>query len=86
VPVTVVLLALVMVNWHPQPVDDCPCFEDAIASIGISMGSILSRWHALHWGFDDEFFSSKTPGSKGETWNDVGIWLGFAACKMVVGE
>jgi hypothetical protein len=84
--VTIVPVALVMINQHPQPVDDCPCFEDAIAFISVAMGSILSRWHAARWGFDGPFFNSKMPGSEGITWSDDGLWWAFATWKMVVGD
>jgi Helicase associated domain (HA2) len=29
-----------MVNQHRQPVDDCPCFEDAIAFVSVVMGKL----------------------------------------------
>jgi dihydrosphingosine 1-phosphate phosphatase len=75
-----------MVNQHPQPVDDCPCFEDAIAFVSVVLGSLLARWHAVRFGFDETFFKSAMPGSSGDTWRDVGLWWGVAAWKMVVGE
>jgi len=75
-----------MVNQHPQPVDDCPCFEDAIAFVSVLMGSLLARWHAVHYGFDERFFTSMMPGSAGQTWDDVSVWWWFAVSKMVVGK
>jgi hypothetical protein len=85
VPLVLVPLCLIMVNQHPQPVDDCPCFEDAIAFVSVVMGSLLARWHATHYGFDERFFRSVMPGSAGETWGDTGVWFVFAMVKMVVG-
>src|SRR5271170_5257047 len=29
-PASACLLCLLLTNQHPQPVEDCPCFEDAI--------------------------------------------------------
>ena len=75
-----------MVNQHPQPVDDCPCFEDAIAFVSVVLGSLLARWHATQYGFDEQFFRSVMPGSAGQTWADVGVWFVFATMKMVVGQ
>lgn len=86
VPAIVIPLALIMVNQHPQPVDDCPCFEDAIAFVSVVLGSLLSRWHAVHFGFDETFYKSVMLGSSGDTWRDMGLWWSVAAWKMVVGE
>lgn len=33
-----------MVVVHPQPLDDCPCFEDAIAFLSVVMGVVTARW------------------------------------------
>ncbi|KAG8851831.1 hypothetical protein FRB91_007354 [Serendipita sp. 411] len=49
-PVTATLLCLLLTNQHPQPVDDCPCFEDAIASLALLTGTVMSRWHASQVG------------------------------------
>lgn len=41
-PLIVIGLGLLAVNQHPQPVDDCPCFEDAIAFVSVMVGLLLS--------------------------------------------
>ncbi|WWC97890.1 hypothetical protein V866_004778 [Kwoniella sp. B9012] len=46
VPGITVPLTLAMVHYHPQPLDDCPCFEDAIAVLSVILGSFLGHW----WG------------------------------------
>lgn len=84
-PVTIIPLALLMVHEHPVPVDNCPCFEDAIAFVSVMLGSILSRWHAAHYGFDESFYITAMPGSARETWVDIGIWCATAMIKLVVG-
>ncbi|KIK37335.1 hypothetical protein CY34DRAFT_776193 [Suillus luteus UH-Slu-Lm8-n1] len=33
VPSTMIPICLPLVHYHPHPVDDCPCFEDAIAGL-----------------------------------------------------
>jgi dihydrosphingosine 1-phosphate phosphatase len=63
-----------------------PCFEDAITFVSVGMGSLLSRWHAVPWGFDDTFFRSVMPGSLGDTWERTAIWWTVAATKMLFGE
>lgn len=74
-----------MVNQHPVPIDDCPCFEDAIAFVSVLMGSLLGRWHAVRYGFDQSFFATSMPGSDVLGWTDRGIWWGAASLKMFFG-
>jgi dihydrosphingosine 1-phosphate phosphatase len=74
-----------MVNQHPVPIDDCPCFEDAIAFVSVLMGSLLGRWHAVHYGFDASFFGTSMPGSAGSGWADRSMWWSVAAIKMIFG-
>lgn len=50
VPIAVIPAGLLMVSVHPQPVDDCPCFEDAIAFISVAMGVGLARWSGIRFG------------------------------------
>jgi len=83
----IIPLTLLIVHRHAEPVDDCPCFEDAIAFVSVIMGTVLGRWHAANWGLDEHagFFQSKTPGWEGNDMGDWSLWLAFAALKMVVG-
>jgi len=85
VPMTIIPLALIMVNQHPVPVDDCPCFEDAIAFVSVLMGSLLGRWYAVQNGFDQSFFSTSMPGSGGSGLADRSMWWSIASLKMVFG-
>lgn len=86
-PVSLSLLCLLLVNQHPQPVDDCPCFEDAIASLALLTGTCISRWHASQVGMDvpSGFYTSRTPGWENVTWEDTITWWLFAVMKMVTG-
>lgn len=45
VPYAVVPLTLAAVHYHPQPVDDCPCFEDAIAVLAVVLGTFMGHWY-----------------------------------------
>ncbi|KZT66652.1 hypothetical protein DAEQUDRAFT_730063 [Daedalea quercina L-15889] len=85
VPMLTIPVCLLMVHWHPQPVDDCPCFEDAIAFISVLMGEILSRWYMLHNGYDDSFFVRIQPGSPWGDWMDAVTWWSAAGMKMIFG-
>lgn len=40
----VVVLALA-VRFHPEPADNCPCFDDSVAFIGVVMGIQIGVWH-----------------------------------------
>lgn len=37
-------LALAAVHYHPEPVDDCPCFEDSIAVLAVILGVSTGHW------------------------------------------
>jgi hypothetical protein len=38
-------LTLAAVHYHPQPVDDCPCFEDAMAVLAVVLGTFNGHWY-----------------------------------------
>ncbi|KAG8794617.1 hypothetical protein FRC12_023115 [Ceratobasidium sp. 428] len=92
VPITVLVGGLLMVHRHAEPVDDCPCFEDAIAFVSVIMGAMLARWHFAHFilapsrsaDFGD-YFLSRTPGASFATPGDVVTFLLYATLKMLVG-
>ena len=44
-PALVVLIILVLVRMHPEPADDCPCFDDSVAFAGVAIGVELGNWH-----------------------------------------
>ncbi|KAF9538128.1 hypothetical protein CPC08DRAFT_808238 [Agrocybe pediades] len=96
VPLILIPLCLLAVHHHPQPVDDCPCFEDAIAILSVYLGALVSRWAASYSGSGTAFTNVITPGSGWmleagrwvqleRGWNDVAIWWLIAAAKMIVG-
>ncbi|MCJ1311817.1 hypothetical protein MMC25_005490 [Agyrium rufum] len=41
----VVLTILVLVRIHPEPADDCPCFDDSVAFAGVMCGVEVGSWH-----------------------------------------
>ena len=43
--ITYVLTMMVLVRMHPEPVDDCPCFDDSVAFAGVMIGIELGFWH-----------------------------------------
>jgi hypothetical protein len=44
VPLAIAALIVVMVRVHPEPVDDCPCFDDSVAFAGTIIGVESGAW------------------------------------------
>ncbi|KAJ3501621.1 hypothetical protein NLJ89_g9257 [Agrocybe chaxingu] len=96
VPLILIPLCLLAVHKHPQPVDDCPCFEDAIAFMSVVLGAQVSRWVVSFSGIGAGMREVVvTPGSgwvqeMGQWvqvqrgWDDVVVWWSFATLKMFV--
>ena len=40
-----ILIILVLVRLHPEPADDCPCFDDSVACAGVLIGVEMGNWH-----------------------------------------
>jgi hypothetical protein len=97
VPLILIPLTLLAVHKHPQPVDDCPCFEDAIAIMSVLMGVFLSHWVVCFMGHGHaSAVKVVMPGSGwlfeagkwvrlDRGWNDVLVWWSIAAFKMSFG-
>lgn len=43
-PLTVALIIIILVRIHPEPVDDCPCFDDSVAFSGVIIGVEMASW------------------------------------------
>lgn len=54
-PIIVLLVILVLVRIHPEPADNCPCFDDSVAFAGVMIGAEFGNWHyarsGLAWDF-----------------------------------
>lgn len=85
-PTTVIPFCLLLVHRHPEPVDDCPCFEDAIAFMSVVMGEYLTRWYMAQHGYNDRFFVHVMPGKVWGTIPDMWAWWSIASAKLVIGE
>ncbi|CAK7271390.1 Long-chain base-1-phosphate phosphatase [Sporothrix epigloea] len=44
-PIMATLIIFVLVRIHPEPADDCPCFDDSVAFAGVMIGLELGTWH-----------------------------------------
>ncbi|KAJ8514226.1 hypothetical protein ONZ45_g8224 [Pleurotus djamor] len=97
-PLVLMPLFFLSVNQHPQPVDDCPCFEDAIAFISVVFGCLTARWTMRDWKTSTFHTHSVMPGSGwmfdhiDNVWVAVDInvgealiWWSVAFVKVVVG-
>lgn len=42
---TVALVIFILIRIHPEPADDCPCFDDSVASSGVLIGIEIGGWH-----------------------------------------
>ncbi|KAI5118596.1 hypothetical protein M0805_004171 [Coniferiporia weirii] len=99
-PLVVTLVCGFMVHRHPQPVDDCPCFEDAIAFVSVIAGVFVSHWGGVFLGFDDDHIVSHMAGhalpffsdasfdsSEGgaAVWRPAALWWGMALLKLTIG-
>jgi hypothetical protein len=53
-PATVAMVIIVLIRIHPEPADDCPCFDDSVAFAGVMIGIELGGWHYAtgNWAWD----------------------------------
>ncbi|WWD21106.1 hypothetical protein CI109_105587 [Kwoniella shandongensis] len=80
VPALAIPITLALVHYHPEPVDDCPCFADAIAVLAVVMGSFVGHW----WSVVGLKPASLT---RGHALHDNGLAVGItvAVLRLVVG-
>lgn len=43
-PVIAGLIVIIFVRIHPEPADDCPCFDDSVAFAGVLIGLEFGTW------------------------------------------
>ncbi|WVW79260.1 hypothetical protein I302_101227 [Kwoniella bestiolae CBS 10118] len=82
VPAISVPLTLAMVHYHPQPLDDCPCFEDAIAVLSVILGSFLGHWWGVVTGQAVPAIVQREPFSESE---GLIMGAGIAIFRLVLG-
>jgi hypothetical protein len=97
VPLILIPLCLLAVHHHPQPVDDCPCFEDAIAILSVVLGCLVSHWAMRFIKVAPELTTQVIMAGSGWTfemgqwvqvdrgWDDILLWWTMATVKMTVG-
>ena len=55
-----ILIILVLVRIHPEPADNCPCFDDSVAFAGVLIGVEAGNWHFARTDFawNEPFFAT----------------------------
>ncbi|KAL2222163.1 sphingoid base-phosphate phosphatase [Thermoascus aurantiacus ATCC 26904] len=76
----VVLIILFLVRIHPEPADDCPCFDDSVAFAGVMLGSETAYWHYAQTSFS---WTEPTPATIPYRLESIG-WL-KTILRIVVG-
>jgi len=85
-PLIVTFVCLLSVNQYPSPVDDCPCFEDAIAFVSVILGIITSFWCSKRVpALNADLFTSTTPGAAFDSPAAITTWMLFAVLKLTTG-
>lgn len=46
-PLIAVLSLLLLIRIHPEPADDCPCFDDSVAFAGVVIGMWIGSWRTF---------------------------------------
>jgi membrane-associated phospholipid phosphatase len=46
-PLIIASVLLFIVRTHPEPADNCPCFDDSVAFAGVLIGMNWSYWHVV---------------------------------------
>lgn len=44
-PAFVIAILPLFIRFHPEPADNCPCFDDSVALLGVVMGVAIGTWH-----------------------------------------
>jgi hypothetical protein len=50
-PALITIFIFTLVRIHPEPVDDCPCFDDSVACAGVMVGVEIGMWHYASGGY-----------------------------------
>lgn len=74
------IVILVMVRIHPEPADDCPCFDDSVAFAGVTLGVDVGSWYFTQ---SDLAWSEPLPGTIPYDYETIG--LPKTAIRLVVG-
>ncbi|KAJ5587164.1 Dihydrosphingosine 1-phosphate phosphatase [Penicillium hispanicum] len=74
------VVILILVRIHPEPADDCPCFDDSVAFAGVTLGIDVGSWYFTMSSFA---WSDPLPGSIPYRFESIGMVKTFV--RLVVG-
>lgn len=55
IPLLLLIIICFLVRIHPEPADDCPCFDDSVAFAGVMIGVEFGNWHYAGSGWASNF-------------------------------
>lgn len=79
-PLVLTLVILTLVRIHPEPADDCPCFDDSVSFSGVVIGINVGAWHFAGSGFA---LNDPMPSTAPFSFETLGI--GRAAARIALG-
>lgn len=68
--ILVAIFMLIVVRVHPEPADDCPCFEDSVAFAGVIIGADIAMWRYAH---NPLSISDPVPGTTPYSFAQLGL-------------
>ena len=72
--IIVVLIIFVLIRIHPEPADDCPCFDDSVAFAGVLIGIEYGNWHFAKTTYS---WSEPGPGTVPYSLVEMGYLISF---------
>lgn len=80
-PALAAVIIIILVRIHPEPADDCPCFDDSVAFAGVVLGVEIGTWtygKIPHDPWDTYAYGNNAVdiAPLGWTWNLARITLG----------
>lgn len=76
----VALIIIILIRIHPEPADDCPCFDDSVAFSGVMIGIEIGGWH-----YATGEWASNTPVPGTVPFNLEHLGWGKTVARVVVG-
>jgi hypothetical protein len=79
-PLVLTLIMLTLVRIHPEPADDCPCFDDSVSFSGVVIGINYGAWH-----FDRSGFAVNDPMPSSAPFSLETLGMGRTAVRVILG-
>lgn len=64
------IVILILVRIHPEPADDCPCFDDSVAFAGVTLGVDVGSWYFT---MSNLAWSDPLPGTIPYNYESIGL-------------